>query len=464
MMRGAAWFLAFLGVFAFWSDGHVGSVAHAGGLRPGVAGRGGVLSPRASEAASVTLRAGAASIDITPPVGVALAGYGGLGRRLILPDLLGLYPYAFWFKPSTGIHLPIMARALVLEGGAARVLWIAVDLIGVDSQLVRDLTSRLASEGFSYTAVIVAASHTHSGPGNFSRSRLFGFLALDRFVPEIVDHLLRGMIQAARQAELRKVPARVGGGSGEANGIAVSRLDLPLDPEVGVLKVVGADGAPLALLWNYAVHGTTLGKENRHLSGDLMGVANRLLERRLGAPALYTNGAVADVSPARHGLAAAETLGEELAREVLAVWERVPPRQDATLGAVAARVELPEPRLTPRHCFGGWVPRAVAVGLGWALPATAELAAVAVGAYAWLAVPGEIETRLGQEVKAEGRRFFRGAFVVGLANGYLGYFLARDAYSRPGYIRCASLYGESGGEVLTERAKALLRQLGESRR
>jgi len=402
-------------------------------------------------------------MDMTPPVGVPLAGYGGFGRRLFIPDLLNRYPYAFWFKPSRGIHLPIMVRALILERGGVRVLLMAVDLVGIDPQLVRDLRTRLASEGLNYTAVILAASHTHSGPGVFARSRLFEFLALDRFVPEIADRLLQGMTRAARQAELRKIPVRVGGGSGTAAGIATSRLALPLDPEVGVLKIVAQDGAPVALLWNYAVHGTALGQENLRLSGDLMGIADRRLERSLGVPALYTNGAVGDVSPARHGLDGAEALGGALAREVLAVWSRVTPEADSGLSVLVEPLELPAPRLALRSCLGRWVPRSVTLGLGWALPEQSELIGVAVGAHAWVTVPGELQTQLGQEVKAEGRRLFRSTFIVGLANNYLGYFLTLAASRRAGYLECASFYGERGGEIVAERAKALLRRLHQSR-
>src|SRR5262249_45090518 len=79
------------------------------------------------------------------------------------------------------------------------------------------------------------------------------------------------------------------------------RGDEPLDPELLGVKVTTADGAPLALVWNYAIHGTTLGPRNLRLSGDVMGEASRRLEAALGAPALFVNGAVGDVSPARHG-------------------------------------------------------------------------------------------------------------------------------------------------------------------
>ena len=261
------------------------------------------LRPAVSEPAPPTapLLAGARAVDVTPPVGVPLAGYGGMGRRLFVPDLFDRYPYAFWFKPSRGIHDPVMARALVLQSGPRRVLWLAVDLVGPDHEMVAELKDRLAALGLRYDAVILAASHTHSGPGGFTRSRLFGFLALYSLVPAVREQILRGMTEAAREADRAKAPARVGVGSGEVREVIRSRVGLPLDPEVGVLKVVRTDGRPLAILWNYAIHGTLLGKDNLLLSGDVTAAASQELERALGVPALYTNGAVADVSPALRG-------------------------------------------------------------------------------------------------------------------------------------------------------------------
>jgi hypothetical protein len=407
------------------------------------------------------LLAGAHALDITPPIGVPLAGYGGAGRRLLLPDFLNRYPYAFWFKPSTGVGDPIMARALVLRSGERRVLWVAVDLVGVDSDMVRELGERLAQGGHRYDAIILSASHTHSGPGAFSRSRLLGFLVLDRLVPEVRELILDGMARAARQAESRKVPARVGTGRGEVRELTRSRVGLPLDPEVGVLKVLRADGAPVALLWNYAIHGTLLGKSNRLLSGDVMGTAARELEQVLGVPALYTNGASGDVSPALHGRPGMRETARALSREVLATWRRTPVEPDPRLSTVSQRISLPPPRLSLRNCLGGWVPGFLTVGLGWAFRAEAEMVGVAVGSSAWVTIPGELQTRLGETVKAEGRRRFRHAFVVGFSNDYAGYFLTPEEYRQPRYIACGSLYGEAGGRIVSERATEILGRLAD---
>ena len=55
------------------------------------------------------------------PPGVPLAGYGGLRRRALVPDVLGLHPYAFWFKPSEGSLDELAVRALVIYAGETRV-------------------------------------------------------------------------------------------------------------------------------------------------------------------------------------------------------------------------------------------------------------------------------------------------------------------------------------------------------
>lgn len=423
------------------------------------------LRPAVSEPAApkAPLLAGARAVDVTPPVGVPLAGYGGMGRRLLLPDLLNRYPYAFWFKPSRGVHDPIMARALVLQSGARRVLWIAVDLIGPDPEMVSELRERLAAIGLRYDAVILSASHTHSGPGGFSRSRLFGFLALDSLVPAIRERILRGLTEAARNADRVKAPARVGVGRGEVRDVIRSRTGLPLDPEIGVLKVVRTDGRPIALLWNYAIHGTLLGKENLLLSGDVTGAASQKLEGALSVPALYTNGAIGDVSPALRGWPGVRQTADALAREVIATWRRTPVERESALRAVSDLLHLPPPRLSLRNCLGRWIPSGLTVRMGWGFPSEAEMVGVAVGASAWVTVPGEFQTRLGQAVKAEGRRLFRHAFVVGISNDYAGYFLTPEEYARPSYIACASLYGEAGGRLVAERATDILKKLREER-
>ena len=102
-------------------------------------------------------------------------------------------------------------------------------------------------------------------------------------------------------------------------------------------------------------------------------------------------------------------------------------------------------------------------GLGDALPRHAELLAVGIGGSAWVTIPGELETRLGREIKTAGAARFDRVFVAGVSNDYLGYLLTPEATVHPSYIACASLYGERGGELMRDGAVVLLERLAHAR-
>jgi hypothetical protein len=393
------------------------------------------------------------------PAGVPLAGYGSMPRRAWIPDFLGRHPYAFWFNPSIGVHDPPRVRVLALGSGGTRVLWLSVDLVGVDPALVAELRARLARTDAPPPAVILSASHTHSGPGAYADSAFWAFVAADRESPAVRTSILDVMERAAGEAWRRREPARVVAGKGTVTGIATSRLDQPLDPELGVLKVTAVDGRPVALVWNYAIHGTALGHGNFQISGDLMGEASARLERETGVPVLFVNGAAGDVSPIWRGWPGVETIGSTLAGSALATWRALPAGRDETLSIAESRVALPHPGVSVRNCVGRWMPRGVRIGLAGALASSAAITAVRIGETAWVTVPGELQTRLGLDIKAAGHGRFEQTFVAGYSNDYLGYFLTAKDYERPSYVACGSFYGERGGETVRDAAVELLSRL-----
>ena len=420
--------------------------------------------PAAALTAAVSsLTAGAASLEVQLPPGVPLAGYGGFPRRAWIPDFLGRFPNTFWFSPSSGVHDPLRVRALAFESGGLRVVWLSVDLVAVDPTMVAEARARLADLAGGPMILIVSASHTHSGPGAYATSAFWALVAADRESPAVRKAIVDGMEKAAREAERRRAPARLSWGKTTVTGVATSRLDQPLDPELGLLKVMGGDGRPVALVWNYAVHGTALGRVNSLLSGDLMAEASARLERETGAPVLFVNGAAGDVSPKERGWPGVESAGAALASAALAAWRILPPGRDLTLNVVQSQVSLPRPALSVHNCAGRWVPGDVRIGLAGALPSASTLTAVRIGGTAWVTVPGELQTRLGLDIKTAGRRGFDEAFVAGYSNDYLGYFLTRRDYGRPSYVACGSFYGERGGEIVRDAAVELLGRLAGTR-
>lgn len=414
----------------------------------------------AREPCTNCLLAGAAAVPLHVPAGTPLAGYGSLARRLTVPDLFGRYPHAFWFKPHTGELDTLAARALVIETSDARLLWVAVDLVAVDRAFTHRVARRLQLAGVAGGTLIISASHTHSGPGGFVDSALMAVVSVDREDPVVRDGLVDGIVEAIRRADATKVPARVGSASAAAAGLTTGRLGQAVDPEIVVVKIVGERGEPVAALWNYAIHGTMLGPSNLRLSGDVAGVAAREIERELGVPALFVNGAVGDVSPARHGLAEVQPTGRALAAAVMAAWSRAQPADGVSLALRTRRLGLPRPRLSLHNCAGRWIPRWLHLPLGSAFPADAELTAGALGDVAWVTIPGELQSALGEAIKRSPPGPWARTFVAGLSNDYLGYFLTPTDHTRVTYVACASLYGPVAGQRMAGAARELLEALG----
>ena len=424
----------------------------------------GPVTATAAPACPGCVTAGAGRAPLTVPEGTPLAGYGAFQRRLAVPDVLGRFPHAFWFKPGRAEGEPLAARALVLERDGTRVVWVAAELIAVDRAFTDAVSAALRRAGSDPGVLIVSASHTHSGPGAFVDGALLGFLAIDREDAAVRDALVAHVVEAVRRADAARAPARLALGLGAAPAVVRSRIRGPIDPEVVVLAVRRDTGAPVALVWNFAIHGTMLSASNLTFSGDVMGAASRALEQTIGAPALFVNGAVGDVSPARHGRAALGEVASALATAVRAAWANATPLGNGPLRARVGTVALASPRLSLHNCFGGWIPAAVTVPLDRALPRETTLTAVALGDTAWVALPGEPATALGLRIKSEARRSFRHAFVAGVSNDYIGYLVTAADHDRPSYVTCSSVYEARTGDELTAHALALLRELSSAGR
>ena len=152
--------------------------------------------------------------------------------------------------------------------------------------------------GFPQDHLVIAASHTHSGPGAFAKGA-FGTIALGPFKQEVLDHLIDGISRALRQALDSVRPAALAIGEEPFPGFGRNRRKAKItDPALWMMRVDTADGKPLALLLNLTAHGTVLEEKNLEFSADWMGFTQAYLETSIpGVTALYTNGAEGDISP-----------------------------------------------------------------------------------------------------------------------------------------------------------------------
>jgi neutral ceramidase len=277
-------------------------------------------------------QAGVATIDITPESSLWMAGFA---RRIL---------------PSQGVAMPLHAKALALKcGGQPTAVLVTVDLLGVTARI----TGRVAAlaqrrHRIRRADLLFNASHTHCGPVVDEQLSVAYDLspeqwaAIRAYTVQLEDKL--ATVIGSAVSGLR--PARLGYAQGEALFAANRRVKFtpqgPVDHSVPVLRVDGAEGAPLAIVFGYACHNTTLQDTFVRYHGDYAGVAQAALEQRHpGTAALFVAGCGADANPMPRGtLELVEAHGTALADAVDRALKVTAPI-DPSLRTAYGNVDLP---------------------------------------------------------------------------------------------------------------------------
>jgi neutral ceramidase len=226
---------------------------------------------------------------------------------------------------------------------------VTADLLGVTARI----TDRVASavrrlHGVERADILFNASHTHCGPVVDEQLSVAYDLTPAQWddIRAYTARLGDTLITLVGQALANVKPARVGYGRGQASFAANRRVaftpDGPVDHDVPVLRVDGPGREPLAIVFGYACHNTTLQDTFVQYHGDYAGVAQSILEvRHPGTTALFVAGCGADANPKPRGtIELVQAHGAALADAV----ERVLPATTSVTHAVRTAydtVELP---------------------------------------------------------------------------------------------------------------------------
>lgn len=435
-----------------------------------------------SDSAGPALRAGAASVTLALPRGVPLGGYGAAPRRRtdalsIAMQIAGLAgrcidptpadPASF-FSPSTAQHDPLRARAVVLERGRTRLALLRIDAVAVSRKLRDELVAHARTLGIAPAALLVAATHTHSGPGAVSDRRLWQLLAMDCFHAGAYRAVVTAAERALDRAVASLQPASLGVGVTEVKGVTHNRSGRPgiVDRHLTLIKITTAPGTPLAAVVSFAIHGTCLGASNLELSADVSGQLESALAQKLRVSPLFLNGAEGDVAPSKGGHAGAKQLGAVIATAAASLWKRTSVRSDATLAATAADVPMGTPSFNGCPPLIDFVPAICQLitdnllPLSRWMPSKLPFAALRIGDLALATIPGEPITEIGRQIRAAGKALgFGHTAVVGLANDYMGYVTTPAEYRRYSYEARMTLYGRTTGTLAVQAATARLAAL-----
>lgn len=392
------------------------------------------------------MKAGFAEIDITPPPGTKKGG---------------------WMEDLEARHFldPLYARVAVFQdeiGG--KIAFIQLDTLSVRWSDTDDLRKRIAlAHGFPAGNIMVAASHNHAGP---AVARLAPVAREAAYVEDLKQKCVSAFAQALsglEQAEAgfacvkefdvafnRRIVMR----DGTVKCQAVLRdfpdalyIEGPVDPEVAVVIVRNKSGRILGTLVNFACHPTHHGGTDEISAGFPGALAAKM--RAWGCPVtLFLNGAYGNTIAfdyQRGNLLSKEQAGERLFDDVQKAFLGMQFSSKLSVDAKASAVQLPYRNITDDE-YHGRVRGAqrfrddefyekeidllkAKIAKQGAQPA--EVQVIRLGDWRFVGIPAEYFVE--HQLRIKTATFPKRSFVVGGANGMVGYVPTKDAFTRGGY-------------------------------
>jgi hypothetical protein len=397
-------------------------------------------------ASIAAMRCGTAHVDITPGLDLDLLGYDF--RQEKLPP------------GHAGVLDPLGCRALALTDGPTAALLVSLDLCIVSVPFARQLRQAAAkAAGCPVEAVVLACSHTHSGPDPREpvlRDDLAQVLphasAADQASTAYRERLVAAVAEAAARAAGLTVPVTASATSAAcalgygrrvrtADGVRLcwnpqEQAHLApqptADPALSLLWLQPAGRARPVAVWNAGAHPVCLGKTSRVVSADWPGAANQRIADG-GVDPLFVLGACGDTHPwsaTQADPVAMERIGALAAGMVDALSGALVPDHRQSLATAATTIRL-----------GGH---------------DLDLAAWRIGPAVLLAAPVELFAQLGAELR---RRIDGPVLLATNANGWTGYWPTSAAFAEGGYeVDAARAMGRTAGdgEALVEALVGLV--------
>ncbi|MCQ2380045.1 MAG: neutral/alkaline non-lysosomal ceramidase N-terminal domain-containing protein [Victivallaceae bacterium] len=443
------------------------------------------------------MKTGFSIVDITPPLGIFLTGYGRPQRL------------------ATNVHTPLTATAMYLADGDAEAAVISVDWCFVDAVLAREIAEGISKvSGVPADGIVISCIHTHSAPHTSywvdtwrgaTDPEQKGLAYAKSCIPALakaVSDAKSGAREAAIAFKAGKtetgISRRGQHETGEIN-MLLGDPDMVYDDNLTVARFIDAETKEdLGILVHCSAHNTAMGITT-DISSDWCGVMRNRVNTRYSAPVVFLNGAIGDVGPRTRrwfegedfrgfsggcgdGIDSVLEVGYRAANDVLALLENLRDfRNDVRLDVKSSELVLPqEICMTVEKAnatlkeFEGIDP-AVEARLQWAIralemwkkPLEPELrwsqALVAIGPLAIVPAPLEVFSILSLRLRKYSP--YEYTLLCSNANGFYGYMPDRGAIACGGYevlMRPAVrpyVFTPDAGDVMVVQCLAGLREM-----
>ncbi len=433
------------------------------------------IKEKAKEKVTPQLRAGAATSNITPPIGGEIVG--------------GFRPV-----PSENIHDELHARCLVIDNGEARVALVVCDLLGAEKALFDEARRLVTTEtGLLGSHLFMSCTHTHSATSALGKNR---------FAPQAADlddyqkFVARRIADGVKRAIKNLAPAQIGWAVGneprevfnrrwfmKAGTVPVNPFgettdrvkmnpprgspDLekpagPTDPEVTVLAVRTPDGRPIALYASYSLHYVG-GVPGTDISADYFAVFCDRMQQQLKADrqsppfvAMLSNGTSGNINnidftkkgeryePYAKMQEVADRVASAAHKAYQAIeWKNMVPlagkleyletgiRHPTPDQLARAKVLLAQPKPEGAAPLDRIYAERTMRLAEWPDSIQLPLQVVRIGDAALAGIPCEVFVETGLAFKA--KNALKPGFIVSLNNGYYGYLPTPEQHELGGY-------------------------------
>jgi neutral ceramidase len=423
------------------------------------------------------LKGGCAKVNITPPLGITLIGSYG--------------------KPSDTVMDDLYAKALVLSDGRETVALVSADLLYTPLEEIANPVRALVADklGIPRQNIMVCATHTHSGPEVFTRSKLppKSRVPVSDLAQSYLQILVRKLADAVLIAHQNLRDVKIGAAVGEVPEVAFNRrpvaqdgrvkttFTLPpevvatrrikptdegdvrvafaldsggsplefgrIDPRVFVLRVEDADGRIVGSVVNFGCHPVCIYPQSPTvISADYPAFVTRVVEQTEGGVSLFLLGLAGNVVPIQRGVQPRELIGKAIGGEAVRKLQFVAGRDDARLHGLCREVTFPI-KATPAE---------QADDAAWQ-PVRTEIQVLRLGDICILGLPGEVLMEVGKEIRKKAG--IEKLLMATVANDTIGYVCHSQAYDQGGYEpEAATNLARGAGEIMVKESLALLEE------
>jgi neutral ceramidase len=446
-----------------------------------------VFCPAAAQAGAETgpagqavLKGGCAKVNITSPLGIPLIGSYG--------------------KPSDDVLDELYAKALVLDDGRTTLTIISMDLLYVSLEEITNPIRKIIKDkiGIPEQNIFVCATHTHSGPEVFTRSKLRPEkkVAASEIDQSYLQTLIGKTASSVMLAYKKMKETKIGAAKGQIPEILYNRrpkladgsvkmaftlppevaatkkietddegnvrvtftfpdektdLDFgPIDPEVCVLRVEDMDGGIVGSLVNFGCHPVSIYPYlSTTISADYPAYTTKVVEQMEGGICLFALGLAGNTVPARRGVIPRQQIGKALGGEALRRLQFVSTAGDVTLNALKKEIRFPVKTDSSSD---------KSKEISETNYITTEIQVLRLGDIYILGLPGEILVEVGLEIKR--RAGVEKLFVVSVSNDAIGYVCHSRAYEEGGYEPVSGTnLAKGAGEIMVKEALDLINQI-----